>query len=259
MSEILEHYDLALISLYLFWVFFAALIIYLQRESNREGFPLVTDGPVQPRIPSVGLTGLPTPKVFKLLHGGTATSPNMKPDERNHAVRPAGNFPGAPLDPTGNPMIDGVGPASYALRDDGPELTLGGDIKIVPLRITNDFHLEERDLDPRGLPVRGADGGEAGIVRDVWVDRSEFVLRYLEVELTVGDGGRRVLVPMNFCTFDGTIVRHVRVRAINAAQFADIPATRHPEQVTRLEEDKITGYFGGGVLYANPGRSEPLL
>ena len=32
--------DLAQISLYLFWLFFAGLVIYLQRENMREGYPL---------------------------------------------------------------------------------------------------------------------------------------------------------------------------------------------------------------------------
>jgi photosynthetic reaction center H subunit len=29
--------------------------------------------------------------------------------------------------------------------------------------------------------------------------------------------------------------------------------------VTKLEEDKITAYFGGGYFYATKDRSEPLL
>ena len=44
-----------------------------------------------------------------------------------------------------------------------------------------------------------------------------------------------------------------------AAQFADVPAIKNPDQVTRLEEDKITGYFAGGLLYATPARLEPVL
>ena len=47
--------------------------------------------------------------------------------------------------------------------------------------------------------------------------------------------------------------------AITAAQFADVPALKNPDQVTRLEEDKITGYFAGGHLYAMPHRQEPLI
>ena len=42
-------------------------------------------------------------------------------------------------------------------------------------------------------------------------------------------------------------------------QFADIPATRDPDSVTFLEEERIVSYFGAGTLYASPSRAEPLL
>jgi photosynthetic reaction center H subunit len=51
----------------------------------------------------------------------------------------------------------------------------------------------------------------------------------------------------------------VKVVAITSRQFADVPAIKNPDQVTRLEEDKITGYFAGGHLYATPQRQEPLI
>ena len=33
-------FDLASLSIWLFWIFFAGLIIYIQRENMREGYPL---------------------------------------------------------------------------------------------------------------------------------------------------------------------------------------------------------------------------
>ncbi|MDZ7599699.1 MAG: hypothetical protein U5J82_15785 [Desulfobacterales bacterium] len=40
------NFDLASLSIWLFWVFFALLIYYLQTENMREGYPLETeDGP----------------------------------------------------------------------------------------------------------------------------------------------------------------------------------------------------------------------
>ncbi len=36
-------------------------------------------------------------------------------------------------------------------------------------------------------------------------------------------------------------------------------ATRQPDTVTILEEEKIMAYYGGGSFYARPGRTEPLL
>jgi photosynthetic reaction center H subunit len=38
-----------------------------------------------------------------------------------------------------------------------------------------------------------------------------------------------------------------------------VPALSHPDQVTKLEEDKISAYYGGGTLYADAKRSEPLI
>ncbi len=39
-----ETFDVAQITLYLFWIFFFGLVLYLHRESKREGFP--SDGEV---------------------------------------------------------------------------------------------------------------------------------------------------------------------------------------------------------------------
>jgi photosynthetic reaction center H subunit len=123
----------------------------------------------------------------------------------------------------------------------------------VPLRIATDHYLERRDPDPRGMPVIGADGASAGTVRDAWVDRSEALVRYLEVEVA---GGRRVLLPINFARIRNG---RVSVKAILAHHFADVPATKHPDEVTLREEDRICAYYGGGTLYAEPSRAEPLI
>ena len=41
--------------------------------------------------------------------------------------------------------------------------------------------------------------------------------------------------------------------------FANIPQVASSTQITRLEEEKIYGYFGAGTLYATWRRAEPLL
>jgi photosynthetic reaction center H subunit len=81
------------------------------------------------------------------------------------------------------------------------------------------------------------------------------LFRYLEVVLA--DNSRTVLVPVNFTRI--TRRQGVKVHALYAHQFADIPAPRHAETVTSLEEEKILAYFGAGLLYADADRSEPLL
>jgi photosynthetic reaction center H subunit len=38
-----------------------------------------------------------------------------------------------------------------------------------------------------------------------------------------------------------------------------VPATRGTDTITLLEEEKISAYFGAGLLYAEPHRLEPLV
>ena len=40
MEPFFSNFDIAQLSLYLFWAFFIGLVIYLQRENMREGYPL---------------------------------------------------------------------------------------------------------------------------------------------------------------------------------------------------------------------------
>jgi photosynthetic reaction center H subunit len=51
----------------------------------------------------------------------------------------------------------------------------------------------------------------------------------------------------------------VQVVAILADQFAGVPRIAQPDIVTLLEEDRITGYYAGGHLYAEPARMGPIL
>jgi photosynthetic reaction center H subunit len=49
----------------------------------------------------------------------------------------------------------------------------------------------------------------------------------------------------------------VRVESVLSGQFAEAPALKNPDQITLLEEDKVSAWFGGGHMYATPERSEP--
>lgn len=248
--------DVAQVTLYVFWIFFGCLIYYLRREDKREGYPLDSTGLSGGVVH--GFIRMPEPKTYLLRDGHTATLPNHKNDRRDVALAPVAPWPGAPLEPTGNPMLDGVGPGSYADREDVPELNIDKVPCIVPMRLAEGTYLEARDPDPRGMKVMGADSETGGIVADVWVDRAEALIRYLEVEVTTSAGAKRVLLPLPFAKIDGRRGR-VWVYAILGSQFADVPATKSLDQVTKLEEDRIVGYYGAGTLYATPARQEPLL
>jgi photosynthetic reaction center H subunit len=254
-GAVLAHFDVAQITIYVFWLFFFSLIYWLRREDHREGYPLVPDYPEQftmefPRMPPA--------KHFIMADGSAIAAPRAEAPEVFAAERVLA-WAGAPFEPTGNPMIDGVGPAAYAHRHDVPEMAYDDGLpKIVPLRTAHDFFLASEDPDPRGYEVLGADGEVAGTVVDAWIDRSEYIVRYLEVETTVALGARRVLMPMHFVTFRNK-QRVIKVKALLAAHFATVPGLKNPDSVTSLEEDKIVGYYGGGLMYATPDRMRPLL
>lgn len=251
-GAITEYIDVAQLVLYAFWIFFAGLIYYLRQEDKREGYPMESD---LKYIRAVGYPPLPEPKKFVLPHGGGVRYvPREDPPPYPLAAEPLADFPGAPLIPTGDPMVDGVGPAAYAQRPDVPDLTHHGGPRIVPMRVATEFRVEPRDPDPRGKPVYGADGKQAGKVTDIWVDRGEPQIRYLEVDAH----GRSVLLPINFTRVsrDGN---RINVVSIRASHFANVPTLSNPDQVTLQEEDRICAYYGGGHLYAFADRAEPLI
>jgi photosynthetic reaction center H subunit len=250
-------FDLAFAALYAFWILFALLVLYLHSESKREGYPLVTDRAGERPWGFFGWR--PKPKTFNLPHGGTVQAP------REEALKPVAAtqtmpFFGAPYAPTGNPLLDGVGPAAWADRADVPDLTFDDATpKIVPLRsnAAKGWHVPEGDDDPRGMEMRAADGVVAGKCVDLWVDRSEALLRYIEVELA--GSGRHVLVPATLMTIEGARTKHVMVSSVLGKDFADAPGLRNPEQVTLREEDRVVAFFGGGHMYSTKTRAEPFL
>jgi photosynthetic reaction center H subunit len=253
-GAITSYIDVAQLVLYAFWIFFAFLILYLRREDKREGYPLESDRSGHVKVQ--GFPEMPAPKTFLLANGTTVSVPNYKKDLREIAAQPSAGFLGAPLVPTGNAMLDGIGPGSYAMRADVPDTTLDGALRIVPLRADANFWIESRDPDPRGMAVVGADGVTGGTVVDAWVDRSDALIRYFEVE--VAGGSRRVLLPVNFSRVDGWR-RQVKVQSVHGRHFAQVPTLRNPDQVTLLEEEKVTAFYGAGTLYADPSRQEPFL
>lgn len=252
-GAITQYVDVAQIVLYLFWAFFAGLIYYLARENHREGYPMDVEGDR-----GLVITGwpVPEPKTYLLPHGGTVDKPDNIPEPHDYAAEPAHRFIGAPLVPVGDPMLARVGPGAIAHRADVPDVDPDGHVKIVPLSLLPDYNVSSKDVDPRGLEVFGADGEVGGIVRDLWVDRSEMMFRYLEVETGPAHNGRRVLLPMNFAR----IGRHgVKVQSIHGHQFAQVPGWKQPGRITLLEEEKVMAYYGAGTLYADPERAEPLI
>ena len=252
-GTITGYVDLAQIVLYMFWLFFAGLIYYLVRENHREGYPMESDSNGRAVVKG---WPIPEPKTFKLEGGRSVTVPDLHRGEPPLGGRPANTSSGTPLEPLSDGMRDAVGPGAYALREDVPEMTIHGEPAIQPLRTAAGYGVAPQDTDPRGLPVMGADGKQGGIVKDIWVDSAEMLFRYLEVQTHVNGATRNVLLPIPFARIRRN---QVEVNAIYGMHFANVPGTRHPDQVTKREEDQISAYYGGGTLYADPARSEPLM
>ncbi len=241
------NFDLALVSLYLFWIFFAGLIWYIQRENMREGYPLENEDGSHAN----SLLPIPEPKRFDLPQGGVFDAPDHKREARDLALARTAVNGGFPFAPTGDPMADGVGPAAYAKRRDEPELDGHGNPKIRPMSVIGDFAVAA-GRDPRGLPVRGNDRRSPGIVSDMWIDVPEHLVRYLE--MTLEDGTKR-LIPMPMVRVKAD---HVVVSSLDADRFPGVPRTKAADVVSKLEEDMISGFYGGGTLYAQDRKGSRL-
>ena len=248
-------FDLASLALWLFWIFFALLIYYIQRENMREGYPLEDDdGNV---AANQGPFPVPDDKTFRLPHGrGELTVPSgQNPERKDLPLKRTSASEGQPHEPTGDPMLDGVGPASWAPRRDVPELDGHGHPKIVPMS-ANDSFRHAAGTDPRGLPVVAGDGAVVGTICDMWIDEPEQLVRYLEIELDPKWGSGKRLVPLTMARIWGS---KVKINSIYGKHFATVPTIAAANQVTLLEEEKISAYYGGGHLYADISRQEPQL
>jgi photosynthetic reaction center H subunit len=255
-GSITQYVDVAQLVLYLFWVFFFALVAYLTIEGKREGFPLESsDLRGGKGRQEIGLLPIPSPKVFRTKFMGDFTAPHSR-DIIGEPIagQPINKFPGAPIEPTGDePMNDNIGPGSYTNRTDVPDLTVMGDFKIVPLRVTEGFSIDKDDIDPRGLEVKGFDKVSGGSCTDVWVDRSEDIIRYLELKTKTG---KTVLLPFNFCKIKKDFIS---VESILGAQFEKVPTLKNQNTISLLEEEKVMAFYGAGTLMAYPKRREPIV
>ena len=250
-----SYIDVTQVVLYAFWAFFAGLIFWLRKEDRREGYPVESDNPRSVLSPNSIL--IPKPKTFLLPDGRSVQAPRFDRDARELRAERTAVSSGSPLEPVGDPLLSGVGPASWAERADEHETTLEGQDMIVPMRSAPEFNISAGP-DPRGWDVIGTDGATAGTVRDLWVDRADVMVRYLEVELAnAAEGGTRLL-PIGVLRLRRD-QQQVEVQAVRAEQFAAVPALKEPDRITTLEEERISAFYAGGRRYAEPRRVEPVV
>jgi photosynthetic reaction center H subunit len=244
--------DVVQIVLAAFVLFFVLLVLHLRTEDKREGYPMVD--PADGRR-HAGFPPLPKPKTFLLMDGGLAQAPHAEPPDPVAGRRLHGD-PGSPYTPIGDPLREAVGPSAYAMRRTRPLIYKEDTIQMAPMRLLQGWSLGDGDPDPRGMTVVGVDGKRAGVVSDVWIDRSVKILRYLEVE--VGDvGPRRILLPI-YHTEIRRRAGEVRVKAMRASRFAEAPGPASPDVVTAREEDQINAFWAGARFYRDQMMQEPL-
>ena len=212
-----QQFDIPELLFILFLLFFLGLVYHLRQEDKREGYPLETD-PMdrsRPRVAVVGFPPMPKPKMFLRKFGEPvlAPGPRLERDITGIAVR-CSDFPGSPIVPTGDPLVDGIGPASYALKEEVPDITWHGTPNILPLRKLPEHSVEGTQTSPIGIEVITRDGIRVGVVADVWINVAELFGRYLEVQTLPAFGGDRIILPVAFAD-------HQAARPAGADQHAD--------------------------------------
>ena len=251
----LGHMDVAQITIWAFWLFFAGLVWYLRQEDRREGYPLESEG-VPQFNKDRGFLFIPQPKTFRLANGDVIKAPRFEERHISISAEKVEPWPGSPIQPKGDPLKANVGPGAYNLRPDKPYNALGGQDLVQPLRAAKHFALSPEGGNPIGLPVVGADTNVGGKIKDIWVDISESVVRYYEVELADGTGS--IILPVYFGDVQWS-KRRVVVKALFAEQFTKAPRLANPDRITMLEEDKVSAFVAGGTLYRDPERVEPFI
>ena len=114
-----EYIDVAQITLYAFWFFFAGLVWYLRGEDRREGYPLESEG-VPQFNDQKGWLYIPPPKTYRLQNGDTIKYPAFTKDPRPFNADKVEPWPGSPFQPKGDPLLAAMGPGSWVTR---PEKT----------------------------------------------------------------------------------------------------------------------------------------
>ncbi len=262
-GAITQQIDVAQLALIAFFLFFLALVYYLRREDKREGYPLDEPGPQMHHGRLIGFPEQPPVKTLHLLEGGTTELPHYYAEPPAHG-RYTDRFGGASIEPIGNPLLSGLGPATWVMRPEEPFRLADGELQLVPIREREEWRVREGEADPRGMAVFDARWNRVGTVVDFWVDRSAKILRYLEVELGYeaapvhstpvhsgpvhSDPGRRVLLPIFYADIK-LKAREIRVVALRSWQFADIPALAHADRITAREEDQVNAYYAGGLFH----------
>jgi photosynthetic reaction center H subunit len=127
-GAITEYMDVAQLALYVFWIFFFGwCYISTGKASARDGLCRCL------RVNCAQGGWYAQTQNLSLAHGqGERVKPGPEPAQYEVNATPIYDASGAPMHPNGDPMVDGVGAAAWAIRPDKPDLTVDGRPRIVP-------------------------------------------------------------------------------------------------------------------------------
>lgn len=239
--------DGAMICVILFALFFAGLVFHLRREDKREGYPATAAAGSRRGGLARNILPMPMDKTFRRPHGRAPEETPRRGPRRKRIEEPEPRLIGRPTRPLLDGLAEGIGPAAWQDRHDEADLAVNGEPKIISMRRNPEYHVAPGDPDPRGWKVEGSDEKPAGEIVDLWFNRAEFFLRYLEVR-PEGAPDRTVLLPVFFCNVKAR-ERKVVMRSMPAARIAEAPGRRRKDRITLLEEDKVNAFFAGGWFY----------
>lgn len=243
--DITRYVDGPQIAFWLFLLAFIAVVIYLRRLDKREGYPMQAS-PFD-ETPSLGFPPPLEPKTFLLNEGGTTVAPHDYP-QGPISAEPLHRFAGTPLVPIGNPLLAGVGPGAWVMRSNEPMLTEQGELMLQPLRLLDDWSMSSEDADPRGMAVFDCRWRRIGTVGDVWIDRSTKTPRLFELMLDAPLATGPVLVPLYHTVIDEK-TREMRITALEAHQFADVPRPVRDDRITAREDERVNAYYAAGEFW----------
>jgi photosynthetic reaction center H subunit len=239
------NFDLASLSIWLFWLFFAGLIYYLQTENMREGYPLQDeDGNPGPN----STFPMPSDKTFTRPFGQpSVTVPSgQRPDRADLALARSARTTASPIRPPATRSSMAWVPPPGRTARTGPNSTG------TAMRRSSRWRASPTSSSPPGA-TRGAFRCSprttrswrmsptcGSTLRSTWSATS----RWNSSPSTARASGS------SRSPWRVSRRRWVEIASLKSGHFAGVPRTASDAQITKLEEDKICAYYAGGKLYS---------
>ena len=102
--------------------------------------------------------------------------------------------------------------------------------------------------------VREVDG-KIGIVRDFLINREDWKITYMEIDLTDWYPGKKVIIPPSRINIPDSKRFEIPV-SLTKAEVENSPALELDEEICRKHEEELALHFGWSPCFVNPGKSD---